>query len=445
MATLNLGNILEFINYLCDRTGIDSVIFFGNVSGISREDWNRLLGTYTVKVYNPTGYKKVIDRFVAAVPFSPFLGLRMTPELISRSLIIFIDSQEEGSRRKLFISGRFEYLSAHAPLAIRVYPNDSWKERIGGIKERVILGNGVAGDLEIDGSTYIKLSGRHITPTPTPSNLKILAIVTVYNEEDIIEHTIRHLINEGLSVHLIDNWSTDSSLEKIIKAHEKYPDLVTYEQYPEEPSEEYNLDYMLAHVEEIAKNSGADWAMHNDADELRVSPWNGVKLVDAFGYVDSLGYNCLDFTVFNFVPTEDGYNGDQTPQSFFKYGDFGRHPGHFIQIKAWKIDTDQLVNLSRAGGHELDFPNRRVYPLKFFMKHYQLRSSAHAYRKIFKERLPRYSKRNRARGWHNHYDKVRREEEFIKNPEDLIPYNEAFDVRYMIPRLSGIGVKKDTV
>ena len=47
-----------------------------------------------------------------------------------------------------------------------------------------------------------------------PDSFRILAIVPTYNEEDIIESTIRDTtirdtIAQGLEVYLIDNWSTD--------------------------------------------------------------------------------------------------------------------------------------------------------------------------------------------------------------------------------------------
>jgi cellulose synthase/poly-beta-1,6-N-acetylglucosamine synthase-like glycosyltransferase len=42
-----------------------------------------------------------------------------------------------------------------------------------------------------------------------PDSFRILAIVPTYNEEDIIESTIRDTIPQGLEVYLIDNWSTD--------------------------------------------------------------------------------------------------------------------------------------------------------------------------------------------------------------------------------------------
>lgn len=441
-----LENIFTFAKQLRDRCEIDSIILVGNIpkSGLEKVIFSD--SETTVKIYRPVGLKRLIDMLISWFPFSSYIGLNISKTTLTKSLVIYYcdDTRIESGNQK-YLSKRFSSLSRFARISIKIRNNNNFVPYRGVTQERVIVGSGVTGDLEIRGQTYIELSGSHIIPTVISPKLKVLAIVTVFNEEDIIGHTIKHLISEGLSVHLIDNWSTDSSLEIIKKAQNRWPNRVTFEQYPEEPSKEYNLDYMLAHVEDIAINSGADWAMHNDADEIRVSPWKGVKLIDAFGFVSSLGYNCLDFTVFNFMPTQDGYDGKIEPQIFFQYGDFGRRPGHFLQIKAWKIDGDRLVNLSRAGGHELSFPNRKIYPLKFFMKHYQLRSSEHAHRKIFKERLPRYAKRNRDRGWHVQYDNVPQEQSFISNPEDLICYDEKFDIEYMIPRLSGIGVKREEV
>src|SRR6185503_527627 len=59
------------------------------------------------------------------------------------------------------------------------------------------------------------------------AEFSVTAFMTVFNEADILPWTIRHLIEQGVAVYVIDNWSTDDSA-KIAQA---FP-LVGYERFP---------------------------------------------------------------------------------------------------------------------------------------------------------------------------------------------------------------------
>ncbi|MDO8609873.1 MAG: glycosyltransferase, partial [bacterium] len=51
----------------------------------------------------------------------------------------------------------------------------------------------------------------------TNSKKTILAIITIYNEGDIIEAVIKNLLNQGIDVYIVDNWSDDGSYEILSK------------------------------------------------------------------------------------------------------------------------------------------------------------------------------------------------------------------------------------
>src|SRR5450432_750203 len=143
--------------------------------------------------------------------------------------------------------------------------------------------------------TQFLISGTDINYSPLPVPKRIVALVHVYNEADILGETIRHLLGQGLHVHIIDNWSTDGSWE-IAGA---FPETqVKRERFPQTgPSEHYEWFRQLEHTEQLANRLPYDWFLHYDADELRYSPWPGISLQDAIGFVDRLGYNAIDFTV----------------------------------------------------------------------------------------------------------------------------------------------------
>jgi len=203
----------------------------------------------------------------------------------------------------------------------------------------------------------------------------------------------------------------------------------------------FSLRRQLACKEQLAASVDADWFIHVDPDERRRSPWPNVGLRDAVYFVDQNGFNCIDHTVLNFHPVEElpeDCEGDVELQ--LRFFEFGQHPAHFLELKAWK---KLGVRPARAdsGGHDTEFPGRRIYPFKFLLKHYPIRSQAHGERKVFGERIARFDPEERAVGWHSHYDDIDRQHQFVRDPDELVEYSaKRFNREYLVERLSGIGI-----
>ena len=81
------------------------------------------------------------------------------------------------------------------------------------------------------------------------------------------------------------------------------------------------------------------------------------------------------------------------------------------------------VDLVSSGGHEARFRERRVFPLRFILRHYPIRGQKHGERKVFLERRSRFDERERARGWHVQYDRMQEGISFIRDPSTLTPYD----------------------
>jgi hypothetical protein len=95
----------------------------------------------------------------------------------------------------------------------------------------------------------------------------------------------------------------------------------------------------------------------------------------------------------------------------------------------------------RYGGHGLRFEGRRVYPFKFLLKHYPVRSQKHGEKKVFRERKARWNLKERAKGWHVHYDSVQEGHAFLRPASEHSLFEEHdFNQTYLVERLSGIGV-----
>jgi len=255
----------------------------------------------------------------------------------------------------------------------------------------------------------------------TPSPMHFLAILPAFNEEDVIFHAIGSLISEGIDVYLLDHLSTDGTVAAATPWLGR--GLVRIESFPDESGfAERNRTAMvwrdiLRRAEEITSEVTADWYMFTNADEFRESPWPRMTLADGFRTVDQLGYNAINFEVFDFRPVDDGLIPGEDPRQSLLYF---QPPGAYdrLQIKAWKRQATS-VDIVSTGGHDAIFEGKRVFPIPFILRHYPIRSSEHGRRKVLHERLPRFAPEEREMRWHVQYDHYAGGSDFLHDPETL--------------------------
>ena len=259
------------------------------------------------------------------------------------------------------------------------------------------------------------------------SPLIIIAIISSYNEGDVIHHVIGNLIDNGVLVYLIDNNSTDNTYEqasswlgKGLLHIENFPDDCGY---PERSKKEYIWGDILKRKEELAYQLNADWFIHADADEFRESPFPGTNLAEGIAIVDKWGYNAINFELFNFRPTDNSFKEGDDVRKYLKRFEHGQWFDR-NQIKAWKKHS-QKINLVSSGGHIVQFPECKIFPVPFILRHYPIRSDLQGKRKVFKDRLPRFSKEEKAIGWHVQYDTIsKKDETFLYNADELTEYDD---------------------
>lgn len=290
----------------------------------------------------------------------------------------------------------------------------------------------------------IAIVDRRIAPDiAAPSGFRVVAIVTTFNEADVIGPTIDYLIGQGVGVHVIDNWSTDNTY----RIAETYLDrgVVGLERFPDAPSPTFDLGAILHRVEQVAAVIDADWIVHHDADERRRPPWTGCSLPDALWRIQQSGFNAVDHTVLEFPPIDDSFvSGTDLETAFVRFA-YGRLPGDQLKIQSWR-QRHRTIDLASSGGHEVVFDGRRVFPYKFLLKHYPIRSQTHGERKIFVERQARWNATERSRGWHLHYDSIASTHSFLRDPAELIEFVPGVTERErLVPFLTGIGVVADEV
>jgi Glycosyl transferase family 2 len=244
----------------------------------------------------------------------------------------------------------------------------------------------------------------------------VTAIIAAYNEEDVIGAVVADLVGQGIRVYLLDHGSTDGTLAEVKRFRRR--GLIGVERLD---GEEFSLERIIRRKEMLAAELETDWVINADADEFRESPWPGVSFVDGLREVDRLGYNAVDFAVVNFVPVRDGFRKGDDPREVFTFYEPGAVYDR-LQVRCWKKQPVPLDLVSTAG-HEARFEGRRVFPLRFLLRHYPIRGQAHGERKVWRERLPRFAPGEKARGWHVQYDGLQEGCSFLRPPSALIPYD----------------------
>lgn len=237
--------------------------------------------------------------------------------------------------------------------------------------------------------------------------MRVVAILATYNEERFIAACLEHLLQQGIEVYLIDNCSTDKTVK--IANHYLNRGLIGIETFPREGIYRWRL--ILERKEQLAATLDADWFMHVDADEIRLSPQSNMTLAQAFTQAEECGYNTVNFMEFTFIPTLESPDHDhpafqKTMRWYYPFLPLFPH-----RLNAWKRQPVP-VELAWSGGHQIRFPGLHMYPKSFLMRHYLFLSIPHAIRKFVHRG---YDPEEVEKGWHGWRPKL--SPELIKLPK----------------------------
>jgi len=292
LTDTHLKKCNEFIQYLSSKTKIDHVVIEGE--GISEEDLTTPMLRFQKD--GKTVFQNVISCFIGS---------------IGQSKLSDYDEALKHSNYFLIIDGEHEKIASHLT-KLNIY---FFKGRLGNTEE----------------SPVILIGGTDMNYKEPARKLKVAALIHVYNESDMLRETIQFLITQGVHVHIIDNWSTDGSWEIV----NTFPIMqVSRERFPAEgPSDHHELYMQCQYSEQLSKQLDFDWFLHYDSDELKYSPWKNVTLQKAISFIDGLGYNAIDFTVIDFRYTPDKENVVSNFEQNNRWFEFGKRPGHFLQVK----------------------------------------------------------------------------------------------------------------
>jgi glycosyltransferase involved in cell wall biosynthesis len=216
--------------------------------------------------------------------------------------------------------------------------------------------------------------------------MKIVATICVRNELAYLREVIPYLKNEKIDVILIDNESTDDTLDVVSGG--EFTNIQHVEIVPFDGR--FNLSAQLNAKATAIENVDADWIIHQDADEILQSPteWGGLRR--HIELADSQGFNVLNFNEIVLLPANpkvDDFIRNNSNYYFFE-------PKPLRLMRAWK-KAAKLVN-SRSGGHVLD-GDVAIYPEPMLLKHFIVRSQQHAFEKYL-GRI--FSSNDLEKGWH---------------------------------------------
>jgi len=199
-------------------------------------------------------------------------------------------------------------------------------------------------------------------------------MVSVFNDEDIIQEVLEHLISQGMELVVLDNGSTDDTY-KICK---KFLDrgIVKLVQFK---TNSYKWDLILRMLYDLAIEQSPDWVIRSDSDEFLESGEKGVTLKDAITQANAGGYNLIQFDRFDFFMTG---NDNENAKSIKEKMSYYSWQGDYL-YRAWKYFPG--IRIGDAEGHYPIFPDGSKYkinPRKSVLRHYTFRSKAQAEKKM---------------------------------------------------------------
>ncbi len=220
--------------------------------------------------------------------------------------------------------------------------------------------------------------------------MRVVALLTVRNEERYLARCLEHLYSQGIETCLIDNGSTDSTLE--IAQSFLGQGVFRIEHFPFDGC--FEFPKILLKKQELAREIDADWFIHHDADEIREAPIPYKTLKEGIENADSQGYNAINFDEFVFLPTcdEEDFEGKDYVREMQYYYFFEPHP--LRRLNAWKKTAN--IDIHSNAGHRIEFAGQKIFPGSFILRHYIVLSKSHALEK-YGSRV--YSKAALEKGW----------------------------------------------
>jgi glycosyltransferase involved in cell wall biosynthesis len=250
-----------------------------------------------------------------------------------------------------------------------------------------------------------------------------LAVVCVRNEAIHIRRCLADFINSGIDVVLIDNESTDGTLE--IAREFLGSGLLAIESLAWRGA--FSLTDQIAAKKRQYERYRHDWVIHADADEWLCSDRQDQSLYEGILDAELAGASCINFLEMVFIPRRnenffvENYRELMCDYYFFQ-------PSYPRLMRAWKREL-KLDN-SASGGHRLAGKEINFFNRDFILRHYIVLSMDHAKQKYINRK---FSAEDLAKNWHRNRTLISQENiEYRRIPEICTlsyPRSKQFDLR----------------
>ena len=269
-------------------------------------------------------------------------------------------------------------------------------------------------------STYGEIKNKAKTSN-SPSR-RIICIISTYNDADIIAGIIEENIKQGFQIYIIDNWSSDGTWEIIEDLNSSTDNIIGIERFPAEGrSESYDWHAILNRKSQIGAQFPGNWIFHQDSDEVTISLFNDISVIDFLDFVEEKNCNVVCLRMLDFRPTDHSFTTGNPVRHFTHY-EFSKDPSYLVQEKIWLQYDSEAVDLASSGGHRVTFPKKRIYSIKLPRLHYSIRSISQLKGKIL-DRNTRGRKEREQRNWHTHIQGLENVK-FIHNKFELVEFDQ---------------------
>jgi glycosyltransferase involved in cell wall biosynthesis len=237
--------------------------------------------------------------------------------------------------------------------------------------------------------------------------IRFLGVLLCYNDADILEEALLHLLNNNHDLVVWDHGSDDNTAAVL----DKYKQYLAECRFIPRSFDFYNLyQAMSAHL--IADYIRQyDWISWPDQDELLEGPDRSKKYAAWVETIFEQGYDYVQFNNFNFWHTTADDPGILSPVERIRH--YSLFPDCAPRIRAWRSakTNTRIFNHNPLDGLKL--------PFHFNLRHYPMRTEEQMMRRINKDRA------NLQRGSDNfHYNNMAIGADKLMIPPGLLHFDD---------------------
>ena len=238
------------------------------------------------------------------------------------------------------------------------------------------------------------------------SKIKLLGVLLCYNDVDILEEAILHLLNNNHELIVWDHGSDDGTAALL----DKYQNHLAERRFIPRAYDFYNLYQAMSDHLITDCIRQYDWISWPDQDELLEGPDRSKRYDAWIEDVFIQGYDSIQFNNFNYwITTVDDLSINSPVDRIKHYSIF---PDCAPRIRAWRASktNTRIFNHNPVDGEKL--------PWNFNLRHYPMRTVVQMNRRLDKDRA------NLERGGSNyHYDNLARYRDTLIMAPELLHYD----------------------